>query len=426
MLEKILRAIERAVPKTVYHFFQPVYHFLLAFLGAVIYRFPSRKLTVVLITGTKGKTSTAEILNNIFEANGTTTALLGTLRFKVGSHSERNMRKMTIPGRFFVQHFLRRAVDAGCTHAIIEMTSEGARQFRERFIDMDALIFTNLAPEHIESHGSYEKYRDAKLAIARTLSRSEKTRRFMIANADDKEGGRFLGIKNVLAIPYHLTDGDPVIADEKHIELTFAGVRMHSTLPGTFNAYNIIAAAICAYKLGVPANVIAAGVARIEQIRGRMERIEMGQAFPVIVDYAHTPDSLEAVYKTFPAHKKICVLGNTGGGRDTWKRPVMGGIADTYCAHVILTNEDPYDEDPRVILEEMRGGFKKQTPEVILDRRLAIARAFSLAKDTKNALVLVTGKGTDPFIMGPNGTKTPWDDALVAREELIKTAGHAT
>ena len=114
------------------------------------------------------------------------------------------------------------------------------------------------------------------------------------------------------------------------------------------------------------------------------------------------------------------MLGNTGGGRDTWKRPIMGGIADLYCAHVILTNEDPYDEDPAKILEEMRSGMKKQNPEIILDRRLAIARALSLAQKEKNSVVLITGKGTDPFIMGPSGTKLSWDDRAIAREELKK------
>lgn len=429
MLEQILRTAERIIPKRVYRFFQPAYHYLLAFLGAVIYRFPSREITVVLVTGTKGKTSTAELLNNILETSGAKTALLGTLRFKVGETSERNMRKMTIPGRFFVQQFLRHAVDAGCTHAIIEMTSEGARQFRERFIDMDALIFTNLAPEHIESHGSYEKYRDAKLAIARALACSRKPERFMIVNADDKEGGRFLSVVGVTPVPFRLQDGNPIIADDKHVELVFHDTRITSALPGTFNAYNVLAAATCALALGISPNIIAAGVARVPRIPGRMERIEAGQPFTVIVDYAHTPDSLEAVYKTFPEHEKICVLGNTGGGRDTWKRPVMGGIADAHCAHIILTNEDPYEEDQQKILDEMGPGIKKHVPEIILDRRSAIRRALAIAHELtlrqaqgQNVAVLITGKGTDPYIMGPNGTKTPWDDRAVAQEELEKSS----
>lgn len=423
MLERILHVARSVLPRPLYSLLQPAYHFLLAFLGALRYRFPAHEITVIMVTGTKGKTSTAEILNGIFEASGAKTALLGTLRFKVGERSERNLRKMTVPGRFFVQRFLRAAVDAKCAYAILEMTSEGARQYRHRFIDFDALVFTNLAPEHIESHGSYENYRDAKLTIAHALARSRKPHRYMVANADDKEGGRFLEVADLTPIPFHLTDGSPVLADEQHTEVTFRGVRMTSPLPGTFNAYNILAAATCAAAFGIPPNVIAAGVARVGRIEGRMERIEASQSFPVIVDYAHTPDSLLAVYKTFPEHRKICVLGNTGGGRDAWKRPVMGEIADTYCERVILTNEDPYDEDPQEIIDAMRGGFKKQTPEIILDRRRAIAHALELANKTANSAVLITGKGTDPFIMGPNGTKTPWDDRRVAHEELKNLLG---
>lgn len=420
MLEQILRTIERFTPKRLYRFFQPAYHFFLAFTGALIYRFPSRHLMVIFVTGTKGKTSTAEILNNILEASGAKTAVLGTLRFKVGDRNERNLRKMTIPGRFFVQKFLRDAVDAGCTYAVIEMTSEGAKQFRHRFIESDALIFTNLAPEHIESHGSYEAYRDAKLSIARSLAQSKKPHHFMIANSDDIESKHFLAIPGVTPLPFSRKDAEPFTADERHITLTWKGREVTSILGGVFNISNIIAAAKCAEAFGIPNDVIAKGISRTTQIDGRMERIEGGQSFPVIVDYAHTPDSLEAIYGAFTAYTNICVLGSTGGGRDKWKRPAMGGIAEKHCAHIILTNEDPYGEDPKAILNEIMQGIKTKPSEIILDRRDAITRALDLTKTIPNAAVLITGKGTDPYIMGPNGTKTPWDDRVVAKEELQK------
>jgi UDP-N-acetylmuramoyl-L-alanyl-D-glutamate--2,6-diaminopimelate ligase len=410
--------IKRYIPKFLLRALLPAYHFSLALLGAVIYRFPSQKLIVIGVTGTKGKTSTTEILNNILEASSAKTAVLGTLRFKIGDRSERNLRKMTMPGRFFVQKFLRNAVDAGCTHVIIEMTSEGAVQFRQRFIDMDALIFTNLAPEHIESHGSYEAYRDAKLMIAGTLAHSSKQKRFMVANADDAEGKRFLEIPGITPIPFTQKDAESIETDEKHIALTWKSAQLSSSLAGLFNAYNILGAATCADVLGIPVKTIAEGVSRTTQIDGRMERIDEGQSFPVIVDYAHTPDSLEAVYTAFANYANICVLGNTGGGRDKWKRPVMGALAEKYCTHTILTNEDPYDEDPETILLEMKAGMKTKTPEMIIDRREAITRAITLAKETANPAVLITGKGTDPYIMGPNGEKIPWDDRTVTKEIL--------
>lgn len=416
----MLSTVKKLIPRPLLHIIMPAYHFMLAFLGALLYRFPSRKIIVIGVTGTKGKTSTTEILNNILETEGHVTAVLGTLRFKVGDRNLRNLKKMTMPGRFFVQKFLRDAVSAGCTHAIIEMTSEGAKQFRQRFIDMDALIFTNLSPEHIESHGSYEKYRDAKLAIARTLARSSKPHRYMIANTDDKEAERFLLLKNITPVPYSLLDGGKIEADETHIVLTFHNTPITSSLGGMFNASNILGAATCALKLGVSTENIAKGIAKTECIEGRMERITLGQDFPVIVDYAHTPDSLEAIYKTFSTHENICVLGNTGGGRDKWKRPIMGSLAEKYCTEIILTNEDPYDEDPTIILTEISTGIKEKKPIIILDRRAAIAHALKLAQKYEHPAVLITGKGTDPFIMGPNGMKTPWDDRDVAKEELHK------
>jgi UDP-N-acetylmuramoyl-L-alanyl-D-glutamate--2,6-diaminopimelate ligase len=196
---------------------------------------------------------------------------------------------------------------------------------------------------------------------------------------------------------------------------------MSAPLPGMFNAYNMLAAATCAHAFGIKNEIIAKGIAQTSVIPGRMERIECGQSFPVVVDYAHTPDSLRQAYEAFAHTENICVLGNTGGGRDTWKRPVMGEIADKHCAQIILTNEDPYDEDPEAILRAMAEGIKMHTPEIILDRRTAIATAITRAQEIgEKAAVLITGKGTDPYIMGPKGTKILWDDRDVACEELKK------
>ena len=191
-METILRAIEKIVPKKVYKLFQPLYHYSLAVLGTIIYRFPSKKIAVIGVTGTKGKSSTVEFINAVLEASGKKTAILSTIRFKVGDESRPNKYKMTMPGRFFTQKFLRDAVDAGCEYAIIEMTSEGARFYRHVGVEMDALIFTNLSPEHIESHGSFEKYKQAKLRLVKHLAKSNKPARLSIANTDGKHGYSFL------------------------------------------------------------------------------------------------------------------------------------------------------------------------------------------------------------------------------------------
>ncbi|MEK7650827.1 MAG: UDP-N-acetylmuramoyl-L-alanyl-D-glutamate--2,6-diaminopimelate ligase [Patescibacteria group bacterium] len=421
MLEKILDFGRTLIPASLFQTLQPVYHYLLAMFGAVFYLFPSRELTVIAVTGTKGKTSTVELINAILEADGKITALAGTLRIKVAGDSQPNLFKMTIKGRFFLQRFLRRAVRAGCTHAIIELTSEGAKQFRHKFIDLDALVFTNLAPEHIESHGSYQKYLEAKLEIAKQLAKSKKLNKFIVVNGDDQEHEKFLqavdGESQVEKIIYKLTDAEPHYADDKSTELTIENSRIKTRLPGRFNLYNLLGAISLARAYQVPVATIKTALESFAGIRGRMEPVGW-QEFDVLVDYAHTPDSLKAVYETLNQRRKICVLGGTGGGRDHWKRPLMGQIADDYCYRIILTDEDPYDEDPEKIVQEVASGIKSGNYEIVLDRREAIRKAVQMAK--KDDVVIITGKGTDPYIMGPKNTKTPWSDASVAHEELEK------
>jgi len=437
-LEKILKLGRKVIPKSIFRAAQPIYHFVLAVTGAIIYRFPGKKLTVIGITGTKGKTTTVELVNAILETAGYKTALASTLRYKIGEKEWKNMFKMTLRGRFFTQSFLRKAVDSDCTHAIIEVSSEGVPQSRHRFLFLDALIFTNLAPEHIESHGSYANYLKAKLSIAKELEDRKKTA--IIANVDDKEGEKFLALNIKNKIPYSLRDAIRVKADENGSSFQIGKVVIHSKLPGVFNVSNMLGAIAYAKFSGISDEKIKKGLEEIKFIRGRMEKIDCGQEFDAVVDYAHTPDSLKAVYETYNSHKKICVLGNTGGGRDKWKREEMGKIADKYCDRIILTNEDPYDEDPDGIIGDMKKGIKpsfvktsageeKPKVEIIMNRRVAISSAIKNALTLKQTYgdkfkiaVLITGKGTDPYIMGPNGTKILWDDANVTREELQKNS----
>jgi UDP-N-acetylmuramoyl-L-alanyl-D-glutamate--2,6-diaminopimelate ligase len=424
MLDEILRHIKKFIPKRLFEALSPIYHYKLALLGALIYRFPSKHLTVIAVTGTKGKSSTTEMLSSIFEAAGKRTAILSTIRFKIRDKSEPNMRKMTIPGRFFVQRFLRNAVDAGCDVAILEMSSEAAKQWRHKFIDLDALVFTNIAPEHIESHGSFENYLNAKLSIARALAKSTKPNTVLVVNGDDKYSHKFteVGAKDVRT--FSLRDAGLYTTSDDAVTFTFKNTKITSPLVGLFNLYNLLGAATCADAFGVSAADIKTGLEGLALIKGRVEFVKSGnpkQDFDVVVDYAHTAGSLEALYKTFEGRKKICVLGNTGGGRDKWKRPEMAAVANRFCDEVILTNEDPYDEDPKKIIDDMLPGFKDRKVTIMMDRRSAIAEAIGRAK--KSNVVLITGKGTDPFIMEADGHRTPWSDYKVAREELDKILG---
>lgn len=424
-----MNLIKSLIPKKIIDICRPTYHYSLAFLGAVIYRFPSRKIKVVAITGTKGKSTTTEIMNTILEEAGFKTALANTLRFKIGNQEKRNLFKMTMPGRFFLQKFLYQATRENCDFAVIEMTSEGARQFRHKFIDLDALIFTNLSPEHIESHGSYENYVKAKLRIAESLSKSKKGKRILVINNDDKEAEKFKALKNTKKILYSLNDATNLLLQDQKSSFVWRDQRIETKLIGKFNIYNILGALSLAEALGVDSEKAKRAIEKIEKIRGRVEKIP-ANGFDVYVDYAHTIDSLTKLYEAFPNNKKICVLGNTGGGRDQWKRPGMAKVANEYCQEVILTNEDPYDEDPQKILDEMAVSVSKEKLKIILDRREAIRTSLINAKEkssliktdkkSEKVVVLITGKGTDPFIMGPHGSKIPWDDAEVVREELGK------
>ncbi len=421
----MLARLKKYLPRPILDLVRPPYHLALAYLADLFYKHPSRELIVIGVTGTKGKSTVTELVARILETSGYKVASLSTIQFKIGDKVERNLFKMTMPGRFFVQRFLRQAVEAGCTHAVVEMTSEGARQFRHRFVELDALIFTNLTPEHIESHGSFANYKKAKLSIAEKVFASQKRPRFLVANIDDEHGADFLNFKVEHRLPYSLKDLSLYSLHKDSVSLVFGDTTIRVPMIGLFNVYNILAAITLCRALGIDLLAIDKALRDLPPIAGRVEQFSTPKSaekhITAVVDYAHTPDSLEKLYQAFPNVPKVCVLGNTGGGRDTWKRPEMGAIADRYCEQIILTNEDPYDENPNSIVEQMAKGItNKSKLKIIMDRRLAIRQA--LRDVPASGYVLISGKGTDPYIMGPNGTKLVWSDAEVVQEELQQLA----
>lgn len=409
-----LSRAKKLLPEPLAEAARALWHPLLATLAALRSGFPACEMTVVGINGTKGKSTTSDMLFSILTNAGHKTALASTIRFAIGDESEPNLFKMTMPGRGFLQHFLARARKQGATHAVVELTTEGARQWRHRFLSLDALVMLNVQREHLERFGSFEKYVAAKRWLVRELERSRKKTRAVVVCTEDAENASFLDAAVETKLPFSYHELEQLSSDAHETRFTYRGTQFTIPLPGRFNALNALGAIRAAEHLGVPLSVSAKALAAMPQVKGRLEPVNRGQSFSVIIDYAHTPDSLRALYSAYPG-RKICVLGNTGGGRDTWKRPEMGRIADEACAEVILTDEDPYDEDPRAILDEMARGMKR-APEIILDRRHAIRRALTLA--TTGDTVLISGKGTDPYIMGKNGSKTPWSDVAVVAEEL--------
>jgi UDP-N-acetylmuramoyl-L-alanyl-D-glutamate--2,6-diaminopimelate ligase len=433
-MNSLKRLIEKALPRSLYRALVAPYHASWALMSAIRYGFPAKKIIVIGVTGTKGKSSVTEMITAILEEAGHTVAVSSTIHFKDGKTTRPNKFKMTLPGRGFIQKLLAESVANGATHAVIELTSESAVQYRHLFLYLNVLVFTNLEKEHIESHGSMEKYFQAKFKLGRALVRSPKRPRIIVPNVDSEYGRRFEALPVDRRFPFsfkdakHVTysdggvsfDVDPLLPGDSIPSAYTPNLHINLPQPGAFSVMNALAAIKAARAVGASAPTCAIALAKLGRIAGRAERIENGQDFLAVVDYAHTPDSLIALYKAYPERRKICVLGNTGGGRDTWKRPEMGRIADEYCSEVILTNEDPYDEDPRAIVDAMAAGMKR-VPTIIMDRREAIHAALERAQ--LGDAVLITGKGTDPYLMEANGTKTPWSDAQVVREELT-ALGH--
>ncbi len=405
-MKKLLRKI---LPKS----FLGFYHLLLAFLGALIYRFPSRKIKVIGITGTKGKTTTANFTASILEEAGFGVGLSSSNKFKIKEKEWKNNLKMTMPGRFTIQKLLREAVNKNCDYFVLEVTSEGIKQHRHMFINFFVAVFTNLSLEHIESHGSFENYRKAKLKLF------EKTKNVHIINGNDENADFFIKIPSEKKIIFN--KGELIAKDvkEKETGVSFVLGNVNFDLPviGKFNIENALASCVIADFLGVPFESSSRTLKKTA-IEGRMEIVSKNPF--VVVDYAHTPASLEQVYKNLSSIKKgkmICVLGSCGGGRDKWKRPIFGEFAFRYCDEIIFTNEDPYDEDPLKIIEDVMTGAKGKG-EKIIDRKKAIKKAIETANF--NDTVIITGKGAEPWMCVENGKKIPWDDRKIAREELLK------
>lgn len=426
LTEKILRFGRKLIPRPIFRALQPIYHWNLSLLGALWYGFPSRKLKVIAVTGTKGKSTTVFMIAKVLEAQSIAIAAIGSLGYKIKEREWPNMLKMTMPGRFKLQKFLREAVNAGCTHCVLEVTSEGIVQHRLTGIGVDCAVFTNLHPEHIESHGSFEKYKEAKKKLF------YKTKNIHVLNGDDPYFKEFRTIPAKQTYVYGMGSG---VINQRE-------VRLNLKLAGEFNVYNALAALDVVHAYGLDETKAQHTLESIETISGRMECIQR-EPFAVVVDYAHTPESLEAVYRTLAkkqnsklqisndkAGKLICVLGAAGGGRDTWKRPKFGEIAATYCNEIILTNEDPYDEIPEKIVEAIFSGISEpRNPRLtdgqenikiqkIMDRKQAIQTAIHDAQ--KGDTVIITGKGSETSMAFASGRKIPWSDKQIALEALSR------
>lgn len=445
--EPMFSTLKRFIPRPLLR----AYHWLLALLAAAWYAWPSKRLIVIGVTGTNGKTTVVNLIARLLEEAGEKVGLTSTVNFRIDGEDVLNDLKMTMPGRFFLQKMLHRMVEAGCRYAVIETSSQGLDQYRHLGIEYDVAVFTNLTPEHLEAHGGFENYKNAKLKLFRHLARHKRKTfplrgdvktvavvnlesayawDFLDVPADKKYGFLAEGSEKPagnVTWPMAVVKGLKVDLKPESSSFVVRDVRFDLKMPGRYNVLNALAAIAVGLSQGLPLEVMARGLAKVANVPGRFEKIEEGQDFTVIVDYAPEPESLRQAYAAvlrLPHTRIIHVLGSAGGGRDVARRPILGKLAGEKADVVIITNEDPYDDDPRLIIEQVAAGAieagKKEgrTLFKIDDRREAIAKAIASA--AAGDVILLTGKGAEQAIVGRGGKLHPWDERKVARELLRK------
>lgn len=426
MLEKILRKIEKLIPKKLYKLVQPIYHFLLAVTGTILYGFPAHKMIMVGVTGTKGKTSTVNFIHSVLSETGQKIGLISTANIKIGEKDLPNKYHMSMPGRFILQKTLKQMRDAGCKYVVLEVTSEGVKQFRHLGLFLDVAVFTNLSPEHLASHGgSFEKYRAAKMRIfKKKLFNSLK---LVLVNEDDENAKFFLEASSAENIKFSLEDVSKIEEGDSGISFKYKGSDFKLNTLGKFNIYNALPAIILGERYGLDFTQIQDGLSGLSLIPGRMEEIKEGQDFKVIVDYAHEKLSMNNLLDTAKNLKKddnnkiIIVLGGDGGGRDEQRLYDMGKAVGEKADMVIVSNSDPYFDDEmtlskKIADEAVRAGkVYNENLFILLDRGEAIKKAVELAK--KDDIVLLATRGS-LNTMSIKGKKVSSDDRLIAREVL--------
>jgi UDP-N-acetylmuramoyl-L-alanyl-D-glutamate--2,6-diaminopimelate ligase len=417
----------------------PDARYALGRIAAAWYGHPSQQTTLIGITGTNGKTSITYLLEGILKAAGASVGVLGTVAYRYGDHHEAASQTTLEPME--LQKRLREMVDAGTQYVLMEVSSQGLDQRRVDGCQFDVGVFTNLTPEHLDYHKTIEQYYTSKERffteiIACSLKENVQT----VINQDDSLGRRLLGRIAVPALSFGIGSGD---IHTRSISGSLAGIQaeiatprgtiaVRSPLLGTFNIYNILAAAGAALCLNIPVEAICRGISDVRCIPGRMERVENPQGLLVLVDYAHTGDALENVLQTLRdlgAPRIITVFG-CGGDRDTEKRPVMGRIAGRYSTIVIITSDNPRSEDPEQIISAIETGaceaglirgsehdHKEKIFYTYTDRLQAIEKALSLAGP--GDVVLIAGKGHETTQQIGN-RKFPFDDREVARQALAR------
>lgn len=390
-------------------------------VAAHFYRHPSQRISCIGITGTNGKTTVSYMLKAILEQDGQSTGLIGTIRHHVGKRTV--ISKNTTPDAVDLQRFLAEMVDENLNRAIMEVSSHALTQDRVGEVVFNTGVFTNLSREHLDYHESMEAYGRAKALLFSSLPHDA----VAVINADDPAGAQMAEACRCPVLHYGFCPGVDVTVEVRRLDIdgfslilkTPAGdVDITSRLPGRFNVVNAMAASAAALSLGVPLSAIKSGFETLRSIEGRMESIDCGQDFRVIVDYAHTPDALENILsnlKPITMGRLITVFG-CGGDRDRSKRPLMAEAATSLSTHTLITSDNPRTEDPgRIIDDILQGVVPGISCEVEPDRKRAIEAAIAMARG--GDIVVIAGKGHENYQILNDGT-VDFDDRQVAKETL--------
>ncbi len=428
MKQKIVTGVRKLLPSDAVHTIEDAYRKARVHALSARYGNPAKQLRVIGVTGTNGKTTTVNYLNEILKEAGHKTAMFSTAVIEIAGNARRNDLNATVASTQKMQEFFRDARNARVDFVVMEFPSHAIHQHKLATVPVEMAIMTNLTQDHLDYHKTMEAYAEVK---GRLFAKQPK---YIVLNRDDAWFDYFNKFPAGLQ---KITYGEHADA-EAHIEKiklfrkgTEATVLVdHQTklelataLPGKFNAYNMTAAVAAAYLLGIKLNDIVEGVANLEAIPGRFERVAEDLPYDVVVDYAHTPDGLEKLLvaaQGITKNRVILVFGACGD-RDKGKRPIMGEIAAKYADRIFLTDEESYNENPAEIREQIYAGIEQAKGTIktteIADRREAIEKALKVA--TKGDMILVTGMGHEVYRI-VDGKRIPWNDADVIRELLKK------
>lgn len=398
-------------------------------VAAPFYGWPSRRMKLVGVTGTSGKTTVTHLIHSIFDASGVKAGLIGTLGAKVGADYLKTDH--TTPESVDLQRILAEMADEGVAAAAMEVSSHGLYQGRTLGCEFDCGVFTNIARDHLDFHKTLDAYLDAKLILFRDYPRMSDKPFHAVVNLDDRSAQAVIDAVRGDVITFGIKESADVTASGISVTDRAVEFNMHYggemipvrlAIGGFFNVYNALAASAAAIALGEPLDTIISGLALARSVPGRFESVDCGQDFGVIVDYAHTPDELENVLRTakgLAANRLIAVFG-CGGDRDRGKRPIMGGIGAELADVVVVTSDNPRTEDPGAIIQEILQGIpehKRKAVKVQPDRKQGIREAISLAG--QGDLVVIAGKGHEDYqIFGDRTIR--FDDREVAREILCE------